>query len=170
MSSLSEFQELINDIKDEKMLDIAEGLLRDMVEIQNMKERIEKLEDSLSVGERGVFWWFAMNLDREQVDLATNAVIGKKRFLHDQAERERIKQPDYVPEPTMSEIRKQQKAEQQAKLEQLNLQRAQITPVMVANAKASLPPEVAASVSDNEIVDMIIEDEGGLGQFGPEIK
>lgn len=118
MSSLSEFQELVNDIKDENLLSVAESLLKDMVEIQNMKERIETLEDGLSKGERAAFWWFAMGLDKEQVDLAANTVIGRKRFLHDQAEREKIKRDDYVPPPTMSELRKQKEAEMKALKEQ----------------------------------------------------
>lgn len=87
MSSLSEFQDLVNDIKDEELLNVAEGLLRDMIAIQDMKEKIEKLEESLSEGKRAAFWFFAMGLDREQIDLATNAIIGKRRSLKDQAER-----------------------------------------------------------------------------------
>lgn len=84
MSSLSEFQELVNDIKDQDLLEVAEGLLRDMVEIQDMKERIERLEEGLSEGKRAAFWFFAMGLDREQIDLATNTVIGRKRVLMEQ--------------------------------------------------------------------------------------
>jgi hypothetical protein len=87
MSSLSEFQDLVNDIKDEELLNVAEGLLRDMIAIQDMKEKIEKLEEGLSEGKRAAFWFFAMGLDREQIDLATNAIIGKRRSLKDQAER-----------------------------------------------------------------------------------
>lgn len=84
MSSLSEFQDLVNDIKDEELLDVAEQLLRDMISIQDMKERIEKLEEGLSSGKRAAFWFFAMGLDREQIDLATNTIIGKRRSIKDQ--------------------------------------------------------------------------------------
>lgn len=91
MSSLSEFQDLVNDIKDEELLDVAEGLLRDMISIQDMKERIEKLEEGLSEGKRAAFWFFAMSLDREQIDLATNAIIGKRRSIKDSADREKSK-------------------------------------------------------------------------------
>jgi hypothetical protein len=83
MSHLSEFQDLVNDIKDDELLDVAEGLLKDMILIQDMKERIEKLEEGLSEGRRAAFWFFAMSLDREQIDLATNTVIGRKRVLKD---------------------------------------------------------------------------------------
>jgi hypothetical protein len=83
MSHLSEFQDLVNDIKDDELLDVAEGLLKDMILIQDMKERIEKLEEGLSEGRRAAFWFFAMSLDREQIDLATNTIIGRKRVLKD---------------------------------------------------------------------------------------
>lgn len=87
MSSLSDFQDLVNDIKDEELLNIAEGLLRDMIQIQDMKEKIEKLEEGLSNGKRAAFWFFAMSLDREQIDLATNTIIGKRRSLKDQEDK-----------------------------------------------------------------------------------
>jgi hypothetical protein len=87
MGSLSEFQDLVNDIKDEELLDVAEGLLRDMVSIQDMKEKIEKLEESLSEGKRAAFWFFAMGLDREQIDLATNSVIGRRRTIKDSSKK-----------------------------------------------------------------------------------
>ena len=87
MSTLGEFQELVNDIKDPELLDVAESLLRDMIEIQNMRERIEMLDEGLSKGDRAAFWFFAIGLDKEQVGLATNTVIGRKRFLLDQEQR-----------------------------------------------------------------------------------
>lgn len=89
MSSLSEFQDLVNDIKDEELLAVAEGLLRDIIAIQDMKEKIEKLEESLSEGNRAAFWFFAMGLDREQIGLATDAVIGRRRLIKDQQERKK---------------------------------------------------------------------------------
>ena len=96
MGSLSDFQELVNDIKDDALLDVAEGLLRDMIEIQDMKEKIEKLEESLADGKRATFWFFAMGLDREQVDLATNTVIGRRRSLKDQETRSKSLTKDEV--------------------------------------------------------------------------
>ncbi len=98
MSSLSEFQELVNGITDEELLDVAEGLLRDMVEIENMKERIREMEDKLSEGKRASFWFFTLGLDPEQVDLATNTVIGRKRFLKDQMERKKLAEEEPLAE------------------------------------------------------------------------
>ncbi len=92
MSSLTEFQEMVNEIEDEELLEVAEGLLRDLVEIQNMREKIEMLEATLSKGKRASFWFFAMGLDQEQVSLATDTVIGRKRLFKDRAEKKKIKE------------------------------------------------------------------------------
>jgi hypothetical protein len=89
-TSLNEFREMINDINDEHLLEVAEGLLKDIITIENMKERIEMLEDGLHKGDRAAFWFFAMGLDREEVDVATNTVIGRRRFLKDKEDRENI--------------------------------------------------------------------------------
>lgn len=83
MSTLSDFQDLVNDIDDEQMLGVAEELLREMLDIENMKEKIKDLEAGLSKGTKASFWFFAMGLDKEQVDLAANTVIGRKRFILD---------------------------------------------------------------------------------------
>jgi len=69
-STLNEFRDLIMDINDEELLDVAESLLKDMIQIQDMKERVETLEEGLSKGNRAAFWFFAMGLDREQIDPA----------------------------------------------------------------------------------------------------
>ena len=87
MSSLSEFQDLVNDIKDEDLLNVAEELLKDMVAIQDMKEKIERLEEGLAEGKRAAFWFFAMGLDREQIDLATNVIIGRRRILQEKTKK-----------------------------------------------------------------------------------
>ena len=90
-TSLKEFTEMINDISDENLLDVAEGLLKDIVEIENLKERAKMLEDNLHKGERAAFWFLAMGLDRDEVDLATNTVTGRRRFLKDKEAREQAR-------------------------------------------------------------------------------
>lgn len=86
-STLDDFKDLVNDISDDMLLNVAEGLLKDMILIHDMKEKIDKLEDGLSDGDRAAFWFFAMGLDRDQIDLATNMVIGKRRSIKDNEER-----------------------------------------------------------------------------------
>ena len=93
-TSLKEFLDFIVQIDDDELLEVAEGLLRDIVEIERMKEMIEKMEDSLSDGKRVVFWMEAMCLDRDEIDLATNKVIGRRRQLKDQEERRKLMEED----------------------------------------------------------------------------
>lgn len=90
MSSLGEFQEIVNGIDDEELLGVAEELLREMIEIENMKEQIREREEKLSDGKRATFWFFTLGLDLEQIDLAAQTVIGRKRFLKDKMEREKL--------------------------------------------------------------------------------
>lgn len=155
MSSLSEFQELVNSIKDEQLLEVAESLLKDMVDIQNMRERIEMLEETLSQGDRAAFWWFTVGLDKEQVDLATNTVLGRKRFLKDQADRLKLKEEVAALPADYVEPKKKYKRETPLSEEEMNVN-------LIIQARAGMSPEDSASVSDQEILDMIKEGEGGL--------
>lgn len=84
---MQEFKDMINSIDDLELLSSAEALLKDMCEIQNLKEKIQMLEDGLSKGKKAAFWLFAMDLDKEQIDFATAAVIGRRRFISDLQEK-----------------------------------------------------------------------------------
>ena len=96
--SLNDFKDLVSDIEDDELLAAAEGLLRDIIEIENMKERIQTLEGGLSKGDRAAFWFFAMGLDRDEIDMATNTVLGRKRILQDREERRRLQEQSEEPE------------------------------------------------------------------------
>jgi len=98
LDSLEEFRELVGDIDDDEMLGVAQSLLEDMIKIHDMKEKIEVLEDGLHKGDRAAFWFFAMQLEREQVDMATNMILGRKRILHDLEEKRKIKAEEENPE------------------------------------------------------------------------
>lgn len=104
MGSLKEFQDLINDLDDEELLNAAQSVLQDLVEIENMREKMEMLEAGLTKGNKAAFWFFAMGLDREQVDLASNTVIGRKRFLQDMAERAKMAEKANAPEPEEAQV------------------------------------------------------------------
>jgi endo-1,4-beta-D-glucanase Y len=97
-TSLHEFLEFIVQIDDEQLLEVAEGLMPDIAEIERKKEEIDALEAGLSDGDRVVFWMEAMSLNREEIDIATNKIKGRRRFLKDQAERAALaNQPDEEP-------------------------------------------------------------------------
>jgi hypothetical protein len=98
--TLNEFRDLVNSITDDELLDAAETVLREMVQIQQMKELIKKLEDEITDGKKSTFWFFAASLDQEnEVDLATNTVIGRRRVLAD-----KIKQKDLIKEMDASKL------------------------------------------------------------------
>jgi hypothetical protein len=88
-TSLKDFLDFVSKINDDELLEVAEGLLRDIVEIERKREQIEALEEGLSEGKRAVFWMEAMSLNRDEIDLATNKIIGRRRFIHDQEAREK---------------------------------------------------------------------------------
>jgi hypothetical protein len=93
-TSLSEFLEFVAQIDDDELLEVAEGLLRDIVEIERKREQIDALEETLSEGKRAVFWMEAMSLNRDEIDLATNKIIGKRRLLHDKEARAKLAEDD----------------------------------------------------------------------------
>lgn len=99
MSQLSEFQDMVNEMNDDEVLEAAETLMKELGEIQNLKEKIEALEDGLTRGKKAIFYFFAAGLNQEQIDMATGTVIGRRRFLQDMAERKKIKEDVNNPKP-----------------------------------------------------------------------
>lgn len=98
-TTLKEFLDFVTKLSDMEMLEVAEGLLLDIVKIENMKQEIEKLEEGLTAGKRVAFWMDAMCLDRDEVDLAVNKITGRKRFLKDMEERAKLNEaPEVKPE------------------------------------------------------------------------
>lgn len=91
MSSLSDFENLVNSISDMELLTTAESLIKEMLLINQLKIKIEQLEDNLlNDSNRCKFWFYAQNLNVEQLDLGTNTVVGRKRFLTERAERTKV--------------------------------------------------------------------------------
>ena len=88
MSSLSEFRKIIDNISSLDELEAAQGLLRDIMSINNMREKIDKLECDLSNGERAMFYFFASKLDSDEVVFAAEKVSGKMNRLRDKAAKE----------------------------------------------------------------------------------
>ena len=103
MSTLNEFQEMVNRITDEKLLEVADSLLKDIVEMHNCREKADMLEDGLTKGDRAAFWFFAMGIDKEQVSLAANTVIGRKRFLKEKDDRAKAAHEALNPTPKIEE-------------------------------------------------------------------
>ncbi len=91
MSKIQEFKDMINGIDDEELLDAAQQVLDDMCEIANLKEKVDMLQKNIMEGKRSVFWFFADALDSDEVSMAAETVIGRRRVMHDRAEKIRKK-------------------------------------------------------------------------------
>jgi len=85
---LGDFTELVNKQTDSEMLEAAESLMNDLAAISNMKQKIELLEKDLHKGNKAAFYFFAMELDDDQVTLAAQTVKGRVRTLAEKAKRE----------------------------------------------------------------------------------
>ena len=87
MSSLSEFRKIVDNVSSEEELLAAQGLLRDIMHINDMKEKISELEESLSNDQRAMFYFFASQLDPDEVIFAAEKVSGKINRLRDKADK-----------------------------------------------------------------------------------
>lgn len=91
MNKLSKFKDIVNKIQDPEILKGVESMLKDMLSIENMKEKIEMLEKDLSTGDRAVFWFLLAGLEKEQINLASNTVVGRKRVITDKIKKDKVK-------------------------------------------------------------------------------
>lgn len=86
--SYQKFSELVSSMKDDAMLEVADGLLKDMAEVIRMKQRIEKIESSYIEGKRAAFYFFTLSLSDEEIAFASQNVKGRRRVLAEKAKRE----------------------------------------------------------------------------------
>ena len=87
MNNLSEFRKIIDNVSSSEELLAAQSLLRDIMHINDMREKIEKLESELANGERAMFYFFASGLDPDEVIFAAEKVSGKLNRLRDKADK-----------------------------------------------------------------------------------
>ncbi len=86
--SLNKFTEIVYKMTDPELLEAAEGLMNDLAMINNMKQKIEMMEETLHAGKRAAFYFFTLNLDSDEIAMATQTVRGRKRVLAEKAARE----------------------------------------------------------------------------------
>ena len=65
-----------------------EKVLRTNLEIINLKDKIERLEDSLADRESAMFYFFAMNLSEDEINFVLEKVNAKKKKIEKQKELE----------------------------------------------------------------------------------
>jgi hypothetical protein len=80
-NSYNKFAELVNSISDLEVLDAAEGLMNDLATMNNMRQRLEMMEEELHAGKRAVFYFFTLNLSEDEISGAAQTVKGRKRMV-----------------------------------------------------------------------------------------
>ena len=81
MNHLEDFREMINGIDDIDLLEEGLSMLRDMIEINEMKERLSQLESELTSGQRAIFYFFTEGLDKDEVPFAAERISGRIKRL-----------------------------------------------------------------------------------------
>ena len=80
-NKLADFKTLVNDIDNIELLEVGQGLLRDMMKINSLKQELERLESGLTEGGRAMFYFFAMSLDEEELPYMTEKMVGRVNRL-----------------------------------------------------------------------------------------
>ena len=95
MPRLDEFRTMIDETSDEKLLDASYQLVSEMMEINKIKLRLQELEAGLTDGGKACFYFFASDLDEDELVYAAERISGKlKRIQRKKEQEERIKQQE----------------------------------------------------------------------------
>ena len=86
MSKLNEFRNLIDQTNDAEILMAGQSLLRDMLRINKLKREVAELESGLTADGKAIFYFFAEELDEDEVLFAAERITGKlSRIQKDRA-------------------------------------------------------------------------------------
>ena len=77
MPKLDDFREMIDGIKDPKVLESGQILLREMMEINKIKNRLNEIESGLTAGGKAIFYFFAEELDEDEILYAAERINGR---------------------------------------------------------------------------------------------
>jgi len=80
-SQLDEFRNMIDNCDDKEALDAAYQLLSELMEINTLKYKLEKLESGLTTNKKAMFYFFASGLSEDEIVFATERVKGKTNQL-----------------------------------------------------------------------------------------
>lgn len=81
MSKLNEFRSMIDDTNDKAVLEAGRELLRDMMELASLKDRIKDIEENLTSGGKAIFYFFAEELDEDEIVFAAERISGRIKRL-----------------------------------------------------------------------------------------
>ena len=86
MSKLDDFREMIDGIKDQKVLESGQVLLREIIEINKIKNRLSEIESGLTDGGKAIFYFFAEELDEDEILYAAERVNGRIQRIQREAD------------------------------------------------------------------------------------
>jgi hypothetical protein len=81
MSRLNEFRNMVDGIEDKEVLESGRDLIRDMMEISKLEEKIKELKSGLAEGGRAMFYFFAMDLTEEEIAYGAERIVGRIRRI-----------------------------------------------------------------------------------------
>ena len=81
MPRLNDFREMIDKADDKAVLESGQTLLREMMEIASLKRRLLGLEEGLTDGGKAIFYFFAEELDEDEIVFAAERITGRIRRL-----------------------------------------------------------------------------------------
>jgi len=91
-SQLDEFRKMIDNCDDKEALDSAYQLLSELLEINTLKYKLQKLESELTKDKKAMFYFFASGLTEDEIVYATERVKGKtNRILEKEKKKEEVK-------------------------------------------------------------------------------
>jgi len=81
MPRLNDFREMIDNASDKAVLESGQTLLREMMEIAALKERLSTLESGLTDGGKAIFYFFAEELEEDLSVFCTARFLGSQDFF-----------------------------------------------------------------------------------------
>lgn len=88
MSRLNEFRDMVDKIDDRKVLESGQELLREMIALNTMKKKIQDIEKGLTSGGKAIFYFFAEELDEDEIVFAAERISGKLKRMPEEKEDE----------------------------------------------------------------------------------
>tara|TARA_Y100001963_G_C6673116_1_gene396083 strand:+ start:176 stop:481 length:306 start_codon:yes stop_codon:yes gene_type:complete len=81
MPRLEDFRQMIDGVDDLKVLESGQVLLREMIQINELKRKLHALETGLTDGGKAIFYFFAEELDEDEIVFAAERISGKIKRL-----------------------------------------------------------------------------------------
>ena len=81
MNKLDEFRTMIDKTDDPKVLESGQELLRDMINLAALRQKVADIEDGLTDGGKAIFYFFAEELDEDEIVFAAERISGRIKRL-----------------------------------------------------------------------------------------